>query len=113
MTHEPPVPDANKSPYPIDELPHPQVDLPPVAEASGTETTSLKQRAEEVIETVSDLATENRSIASIGAAIALGAVATVAAILFARRSPTKPTPAQRKRPAAKPRARKPAANKAA
>lgn len=113
MTHTPPVPEANQSPYPIEEAPHQHADLPPVQATSEADPESLKQRAEALVEKVGDFGAENRTIAGIGAAIALGAIATVTAILFTRRTPAKPAPAKRRQASAKPRARKTPARKAA
>ena len=103
MSHEPPVPGASQSPYPIDEAPHPDVVLPPLSAANDAEPPGLKERAQGLVEYVPNVDVDARTLVGIGAAIALGAAATVAAVFFTRRR-TSSTP--RKRAAARPRARK-------
>jgi len=110
MSHTPPVPDANQSPFPIEEAPHPEPALPPLAAANDSEPASLKDRARELIDQVPNVDVDSRTLVGIGAAIALGAAATVAAVFFTRRSPSR---APKKRAAAKPRAGKAAIRKKA
>lgn len=111
MSHEPPVPGASQSPYPIAEPPHPDIELPPLAAANDSGPAGLRERAHELADDVRNLDVDGRTLVGIGAAIALGAAATVAAVFFSRRSP--PSPA-RKQAAPKRRARKaPSSKKAA
>jgi len=110
MSHEPPVPSANQSPYPIDEAPHPDVALPPLSAANDAEPPSLKERAQGLADYVPNVDVDGRTLVGIGAAIALGAAATVAAVFFSRRGPS---PSPRKRAAARPRARKASTKKKA
>jgi hypothetical protein len=80
MSHEPPVPPDNQSPYPIAEPPHEQPDpLPPVAEKEGPSKALVIGGA----------------IAAVGTA----ALAGLAAFLL-RRKPKDPRPTARKAPAA-------------
>jgi hypothetical protein len=103
VSHEPPPPDASQAPYPIAEPPHP----PQLAAANDAEPPELKAR----VEFVPNVDVDSRTIVSIGAAIALGAAATVAAVFFTRRGPRV---AARKRVVPKSRPRKaPSKSKAA
>ncbi|MDB5682262.1 MAG: hypothetical protein JWO16_2067 [Sphingomonas bacterium] len=83
MSHEPPVPPDNQSPYPIAEPPHEHpAPLPPVAEKTGPPKALLIGGA----------------IAAVGAT----ALAGLAAMLLGRRKskPSGPRPAAHKAPAA-------------
>lgn len=77
MSHEPPVPAANRSPYPIVEPPH---------DHQATTPAEDKAKAPAPAEIGSG------TIIRLGAAVALGVGATVAALLFARRSPAPAKP---------------------
>jgi hypothetical protein len=90
MTHVPPVPEGNTSPYPIQEPPHVHVETATADEAEDAP-------ASEPIA----LTGEAKTMLGIGAALGVGAIAAVTALLFSRR------------PAPKPAARKPAARKTA
>jgi hypothetical protein len=76
MKHEPPVPAANRSPYPVAEPPHPRTDPPPAPDATVD-------------------APRTGGIGRIGAAVALGIGAAVAGLLFARRAAPAPKPKAR------------------
>lgn len=90
MTQQPPVPEANQSPFPIEEAPHEEIALPPVAEAEDD------NRADPHLPSLGTSA-----ILGIGA-VAVGAVATAATLLFARRGkPAKGRSRSKARPKAK------------
>jgi hypothetical protein len=69
MQYEPPVPEASQSPYPIQEAPHVPAPLPPRAASRGTADSKKAG---------------GTKIARIGAAIAIGVGATLAAVLALR-----------------------------
>lgn len=74
MTQQPPVPEANQSPFPIEEAPHEEIALPPVAETEDSSDTESY---------LPSLGTS--ALLGIGA-VAVGTIATAATLLFARRS---------------------------
>jgi hypothetical protein len=85
MKHEPPVPEANRSPYPIKEAPH----HPAQAGTTGVQVTAANRPAagkDAHAPKRSDRTGETgaRSKIGIGAAAALGAVAAIAAVLLTR-----------------------------
>ena len=112
MTQQPLVPEAAQSPYPAEEAPHHAVDLPPVAE-NASDSPNLADRASELVEDATKLQIDGRTILGVGAAVVLGTVATVTALLFSRRGNASAKPAAKRRAAAKPRprTRKPPAKK--
>jgi hypothetical protein len=91
MSHEPPLPDAARSPYPLQEPSLASRDdasasrkslAAPDAEPSGDRNggdTSLADRARETFDRVKD------SKYGLGAAVGIGSAALLAALLFARR----------------------------
>lgn len=82
MTHTPPVPPANTSPYPIQEPPHPP--SPPAPPQRKTEEWAEPERRGWSVGRI------------IGAAAGVGAIAIgVAAVLFPRED--KPEPKKKKR----------------
>lgn len=80
MTHSPPIPDANKSPYPIQEPPH-----VPKAEA-------IPVRKRE--EPASPAGALSGKVVLLGAALGLGALAIAAAVFEHQ---TRPTPRKRRK----------------
>lgn len=98
MSHQPPIPEAAQSPYPREEPPHTHVELPPLVESGGEP--SISHRARTFLSEVTDRAEDTRAIVGVGAAIALGVAATVAALLLARRRAPAPS-SPKGRPAAK------------
>lgn len=104
MSHEPPVPEHNRSPYPIAEPPHQPRDHAAIHPGDEDEDSgsSLADRASAFLHDVPSLS--GRTVIGIGGAIALGVAATVGALLFAQRKPR--SPARRARRAATPKARK-------
>lgn len=81
MSHSPPVPEANQSPYPLHEPKHDAPDLPPVMRVAPAAD-----------------ANPPLPVGLIGAVIGLGAVAVGGAILGLRLWGAKPKPkARRKR----------------
>ena len=79
MTHSPPVPAGNVSPYPLQEAPHAHVAPPPVA-TDDDEDEAREDHA--------------NTLLGVGAAVVLGVGATVAALWFAARKPA-PAPVKR------------------
>ncbi|WP_188054779.1 hypothetical protein [Sphingosinithalassobacter sp. CS137] len=69
MTDTPPVPNENKSPYPIEEAPH----------AGGGEAISAAKDAKE-----SRARGLSATTLGVGAAVGIGSAAIVAALLYAR-----------------------------
>jgi hypothetical protein len=91
MKHEPPVPEANRSPYPIKEAPH----HPAEAGATGVQVTAANRpaaRTDADKRGGADRAGEitGRSRIGIGAAAVLGTVAALAAVLLTRSSAKSP-----------------------
>ncbi len=87
MTHTPPVPPGNQSPYPIQEPPHPPAPpAPPVASSSSSSDAPDSSEGWATPE-----AARGWSLGRIvGAAAGIGAVAIgVAAVLFPREAPAK------------------------
>ncbi|HET9510592.1 MAG TPA: hypothetical protein VFO80_05520 [Sphingomonas sp.] len=80
MSHSPPVPEANQSPFPLTEPKHDRPDLPPVLRVAAP------------ADTVPAI-----PVGLIGAAIGLGAVAIGGAILGLRFWGAKPTPKRQPR----------------
>lgn len=104
MSHEPPVPEHNRSPYPIAEPPHQPRDHAahhPGDDDEGSEL-SLADRASAFLQDIPSLS--GRTVIGVGGAIALGVAATVGALLFAQRKPRSSTGGTRK--TAAPKARK-------
>ncbi|MGH6615750.1 hypothetical protein [Sphingomonas sp.] len=101
MTHSPPIPAGNQSPYPLQEPPHEH--LPPLADASAGYDDD--QSDDEGL-----VAGIGNKALGIGAAVGIGSAAIVAGLLYARSSGTaaksksgaKPGTAARKPAAAKP-----------
>ena len=81
MTHSPPVPAGNVSPYPLQEAPHVHAAPPPA-----------------VMDDQEDDARQDHmnTLLGVGAAVVLGVGATVAALWFAARKPA-PAPVKRRR----------------
>ncbi|MBN2970785.1 hypothetical protein JW805_01980 [Roseomonas aeriglobus] len=80
MSHSPPVPEANQSPFPLKEPKHDIPDLPPILR------TAKPARGERAL-----------PVGTIGAVLGLGAVAIGGAILGLRLWGTKPKPKDRGR----------------
>jgi hypothetical protein len=99
MTHTPPVPSSNQSPYPVEELPH--------GAPSQAEHTSEAKSAVEAVEALLDGVSRSQAL-GVGAAVGIGSAAIVAALLYARKRDSKPVKAPsaaRKRPESAPRAK--------
>ena len=122
MSHQPPIPQASQSPYPIKEAPH-----HPVAETSdeggtGAETAEASS-LDSFAERLDDIGLDTKAAIGIGAVVGVGAIAAVAALLFsafgkrdqetASRGAAKKTAAPRARSTRKAATAKPAAAKAA
>lgn len=88
MSHQPPVPEANQSPYPLQEPPHLHAQTASEADDEGAADRSpANGHLADLLEDLPELS--GRTIVAVGGAIALGVAATVGALLFARRSPRK------------------------
>lgn len=74
MTHTPPIPAGNTSPYPLHEPPHVRPTLPPVAARDAADA-----------DAGNGAGGETKTLLGIGAALVLGVGATVAALWFAGR----------------------------
>ena len=81
MTHSPPVPAGNVSPYPLQEAPHVHAAPPPVA-ADADDDDARDDHT--------------NTLLGVGAAVVLGVGATVAALWFAARKPV-PAPVKRRK----------------
>ena len=84
MSQSPPIPQANQSPYPIQEPPHvpAAAKLPPVA-ASDSDDTTITDRLRDL------------PLLAIGAAVGLGAAVVGAAVFGMLRAKAKPEPKRR------------------
>ena len=91
MSHEPPIPEAARSPYPLQTPPiadrateaaNPDDSLADQKAASGQPETADQGWADRARETF-DRATESK--VALGAAVGIGSAALLAALLFARR----------------------------
>lgn len=83
MSHSPPVPEANQSPYPLQEPPHPHHDRgdaqqPVAVDDDGDEEGTLADRLRSL------------PLATIGAAVGIGAALVGGALLGLRRGWSKP-----------------------
>ena len=74
MTHKPPVPDDNQSPYPIEEAPH---------DGSRTEGETLKALKEAQAAKQREKSISPTAI-GFGAAVGIGSAALLGALLYAR-----------------------------
>lgn len=102
MSHEPPVPEHNRSPYPMAEPPHQPRDhaVNHPGEDEDSEL-SLADRASAFLQDIPSLS--GRTVIGVGGAIALGVAATVGALLFAQRKPRSPVGGTRRTAASKAR----------
>jgi hypothetical protein len=87
MSREPPVPEHNQSPYPIAESPHQPRDHAAIHPGNDDEDSelSLADRASAFLHDLPSLS--GRTLIGVGGAVALGAAATIGALLFAQREP--------------------------
>ncbi|QNQ08466.1 hypothetical protein [Sphingomonas alpina] len=88
MTHSPPIPAGNQSPYPLQEPPHDHPSPPPEAVAYDDDDES---REEGLVPGIS-----NKTL-GIGAAVGIGSAAIVAGLLYARSSGAVAKPESRAR----------------
>jgi hypothetical protein len=94
MTHSPPVPEGNTSPYPLHPAPTAHHEEPNAASDATTKGARSKDSRSEdgdvpltdrLSERLGDIdMSDTRTIVGIGAGVALGAAAVVAAFLFNR-----------------------------
>jgi hypothetical protein len=85
MSHEPPLPEAAVSPYPLQPPPAPEPHPVPEANGSaGTDEASGDQSWAERARGAFDLAKEHK--VALGAAAGIGSAALLAALMFARRA---------------------------
>ena len=86
MKHEPPVPEANRSPYPLKEAPHDHAaHTPAAAETAAKGQSAGSKKSSGARDNTGSAGSGGKSMFGIGAAVVLGAGAAVAAFLFARR----------------------------
>jgi hypothetical protein len=115
MAQQPPVPEANQSPYPIAESPH------HIGEAYFDDTRAdddpTQQDGFSLSGLLDDFGLDTRTAIGIGAAVGLGAIAGISALLFSSRrgrsKSTRRAPASRSSSARKPRTAKAASTKSA
>ena len=110
MSHQPPIPEASQSPYPIKEPPHhPVADAGDDGRKAGDdEGGSLETFADRL----DDIGLDTKAAIGIGAAVGLGAIAGIAALLFSafgKREPESAAASAAKKPAPRAKATKPAA----
>ncbi|QNE33129.1 hypothetical protein F1C10_15195 [Sphingomonas sp. NBWT7] len=108
MTHTPPVPPGNQSPYPIQEPPHAADAAPAIPTTSAAKPTAPAIADDNAADEWAPSASPARwSLGTIvGAAAGVGAIAIgVAAILFPRDSAAspKPKPSAKRTPKSKPK----------
>lgn len=85
MSHQPPVPQGNQSPYPIQEPPHTHTQA--VEPDTAPERSPADGQLANLFDDLPELS--GRTIVAVGGAIAIGVVATIGALWLARRSPRK------------------------
>lgn len=83
MAQQPPVPEGNKSPYPIEEPPHHRADayFDDTEDAEGDD----RQDGFSLSSLLDDFGLDTRTALGIGAAVGLGAIAGISALLFSSR----------------------------
>jgi hypothetical protein len=80
MTHQPPIPEAAQSPYPLHPAPMPEREE--AGEAAESNAGGADQTEPEEAGGLAGWASENR--AGLGAALGIGSAALVAALLYTR-----------------------------
>jgi hypothetical protein len=83
MAQQPPVPEANKSPYPIEEPPHHIGDV--YFDDAQDDDDRAQQDGFSLSGLLDDFGLDTRTAIGIGAAVGLGALAGISALLFSSR----------------------------